>query len=185
MREGEDPSPGPWLATEETLPLWEAIAETGTIACVMHGKSELARLAPLLTRFPALRVVIDHLNNPVPAEGTGQPIFTDLLALARFPNVFVKLGGLGQLVNGFGWFERPTPPGSAELAEVMAPYYNYCIEKFGVNRCMFESNFPVDRTSYSYTVIWNAFKRIAKDFSPSEKAALFHDTAANTYRLAP
>jgi predicted TIM-barrel fold metal-dependent hydrolase len=67
----------------------------------------------------------------------------------------------------------------------MAPYFNWCIEKFGVNRCMFESNFPVDKVSYSYTVLWNAFKRISKDFSPTERAQLFHDTAVKVYRLAP
>jgi predicted TIM-barrel fold metal-dependent hydrolase len=65
----------------------------------------------------------------------------------------------------------------------MAPYYEFCIEQFGVNRCMFESNFPVDKQAYSYTVMWNAFKRIARDFSPEERAALFHDTAARVYRL--
>ena len=66
----------------------------------------------------------------------------------------------------------------------MAPYYLWCIEQFGADRCMFESNFPVDKVSYSYTVIWNAFKRIAKGFSPPERNALFHDTAARVYRLA-
>ena len=74
-------------------------------------------------------------------------------------------------------------PGSSELAESMAPYYLWCIEQFGVDRCMFESNFPVDRVSYSYAVLWNAFKRIAADFSTDEKAALFHDTAVRVYRL--
>jgi predicted TIM-barrel fold metal-dependent hydrolase len=65
----------------------------------------------------------------------------------------------------------------------MARYYLWCIEQFGVDRCMFESNFPVDKQSYSYSVKWNAFKRIAKDFSPQERAALFHDTAVKVYRL--
>jgi predicted TIM-barrel fold metal-dependent hydrolase len=86
-------------------------------------------------------------------------------------------------VCGFGWSERNSLPDSVELAEAMAPYYLSCIEQFGVDRCMFESNFPVDKVSYSYTVMWNAFKRIAHDFSPEDKAALFHDTAARVYRL--
>ena len=84
---------------------------------------------------------------------------------------------------GFGWDERTTPPSSKELAETMAPYYNWCIEQFGVDRCMFESNFPVNKASYSYTVMWNAFKHISEDFSPENKAALFHDTAVRVYRL--
>ncbi|MBW2092585.1 MAG: amidohydrolase family protein, partial [Deltaproteobacteria bacterium] len=74
-------------------------------------------------------------------------------------------------------------PGSVELADAMAPYFNWCIEQFGVNRCMFESNFPVDKVSYSYSVMLNAFKRFAKDFSADDKASLFHDTAVRVYRL--
>ena len=85
---------------------------------------------------------------------------------------------------GFGWHERSRPPGSAELAEAMAPFFHSCIEMFGAGRCMFESNFPVDRISYSYTVLWNAFKRIGKEYSEEERAALFHDTAVRVYRLA-
>ncbi len=85
---------------------------------------------------------------------------------------------------GFGWDEWPKPPGSADLAAAMTPYFNWCIEKFGSDRCMFESNFPIDRMSYSYTVFWNAFKRVAGGFSAKEKAALFHDTAVRVYRLS-
>ncbi len=103
--------------------------------------------------------------------------------VAACPNVVVKLGGLGMPRSGFGWETRPAPPGSAELAETMGPYYLACIEKFGPNRCMFESNFPVDKASYSYGVVWNAFKRMTKGFSATERAALFHDTAARVYRL--
>jgi L-fuconolactonase len=84
---------------------------------------------------------------------------------------------------GFGWAERPKPPGSAELAKAMAPYFDWCIEKLGANRCMFESNFPVDKHAYSYTVIWNAFKLYSKAFAAKDRAALFHDTAVRVYRL--
>ncbi len=65
----------------------------------------------------------------------------------------------------------------------MSPYYLFCVEKFGPERCMFESNFPVDKVSGSYTVLWNAFKRVAKGFSASELGSLFHDTAVRVYRL--
>mgnify|MGYP001168899470 FL=1 len=95
----------------------------------------------------------------------------------------VKVGGLGNPISGFDWHERKMPPTSREVAEAVSPYYLFCIEKFGPERCMFESNFPVDKQSYSYTVCWNVFKRIAKDFSGVEQAALFHDTAARAYRL--
>ena len=93
--------------------------------------------------------------------------------VAQNENVFVKVGGCGMPNYGNGWHERETPIGSVELAEATAPYYLYVIEQFGVNRCMFESNFPVDKVSYSYNVMWNSFKRIVADFSDSEKAALF------------
>ncbi len=153
---------------------------------------QLLDLADLAKAFPYTMIILNHIGGPLgigPYAGKREEVFQvwkrGIAALAVCPNVVVKLGGLGMPLNGFGWFERPMPLGSAELAQTMAPYYNYCIEKFGVNRCMFESNFPVDRTSYSYTVVWNAFKRIAKDFSPSEKTALFHDTAVKAYRIAP
>ena len=84
---------------------------------------------------------------------------------------------------GFGWHKREAPPGSAELAEAIEPYYRTCIEYFGPEHCMFESNFPVDRASCSYTVLWNAFKRLTQGYSASERAALFHDTASRVYRL--
>jgi predicted TIM-barrel fold metal-dependent hydrolase len=165
LREGEDPSPGPWLATEETLPLWEAIAETGTIACVMHGKSELARLAPLLTRFPALRVVIDHLNNPVPAEGTGQSIFTELLALARFPTVFVKLSGFHH------WCPDRYPYRSG------LPFVRAAVEAFGAARCMWGSDFPHVLAGCGYVRNRHFLPREATFLAAGELEAIMGGTA--------
>jgi predicted TIM-barrel fold metal-dependent hydrolase len=95
----------------------------------------------------------------------------------------IKLGGLGMPRCGFGWHERREPPKSTELAAAMAPYFHYCIGLFGPERCMFESNFPVDRVSYPYSVLWNAFKRICEGCSENDKAALFHGTADRVYRL--
>jgi L-fuconolactonase len=106
-----------------------------------------------------------------------------IAAAAACPNVNVKLGGIGMPRTGFDWAWRSKPIGSEELAEQMAPIMNYCIEQFGPNRAMFESNFPVDKVSYSYTVMYNAFKRLSKGYSASERAALFHDTAARVYRV--
>ena len=85
--------------------------------------------------------------------------------------------------NGFGWHERPVPPSSDEFVESQKRYYEHAIECFGVERCMFESNFPVDRQSCSYHVLWNAFKKIAADYSDEERDALFYGTAAAVYRL--
>jgi L-fuconolactonase len=105
-------------------------------------------------------------------------------AVAECPNVVVKVGGLGNPISGFDWHQRAVPTTSSELADAVAPYYLFCIEQFETNRCMFESNFPVDKASYSYTVLWNALKHLSKDFSTAQRTALFHDTAVQTYRLA-
>ena len=152
---------------------------------------QLPDLIDLARTFPDTLIVLNHIGGPIgigPYAGKRQAVFQawkrGIAGLAACPNAVVKLGGLGMPFTGFGWHERSTPPNSAELASAMAPYFNWCIEKFGPDRCMFESNFPVDKRSYSYTVIWNAFKRIVEDFSPGERAALFHDTAVKVYRLA-
>jgi predicted TIM-barrel fold metal-dependent hydrolase len=153
--------------------------------------TQLGDLVGLARAFPDTTIILDHVGGPLstgPHAGKREQIFQEwkrgIAELSSCPNVVVKLGGLGMPRTGFGCHEWPKPPNSAELAERMAPYYSWCIEQLGADRCMFESNFPVDRISYSYTVIWNAFKLISKDFSPSERARLFHDTAVRAYRLA-
>ncbi len=95
----------------------------------------------------------------------------------------MKLGGLAMVVNGFDFHTNILPPSSGELADAWRPYMETLIELFGANRCIFESNFPVDKAMCSYPVLWNAFKRIAAGCSAAEKAALFHDTAARFYRI--
>ncbi len=106
-----------------------------------------------------------------------------ILALAALPNVVVKLGGLTMYVTGFDFHRRPQPPGSAELAEAWRPYIETCIEAFGAARCMFESNFPVDKGMCSYPILWNALKRLAAGAGADEKTALFSGTAMRVYRL--
>jgi len=90
----------------------------------------------------------------------------------------VKLGGLGLKLIGFTFFENDIPPSSHELEKAWRPYIEVCIEIFGPQRCMFESNFPVDKGTCSYQVLWNAFKRIGSSYSTEEKTALFSGTAA-------
>ena len=106
-----------------------------------------------------------------------------IAAVAACPNVVVKLGGVGMPRTGFDWHTRARPIGSEELAEAMAPLMNYCIEQFGPSRCMFESNFPVDKVSYSHHVLFNAFKRLSSGYSTAERADMFHDTATRAYRI--
>lgn len=151
---------------------------------------QLMELVDLARAFPRLPIVLNHIAGPLgfgPYAGKREEVFQvwkrGIAELSTCPNVVVKLGGLGMPRCGFGWHERPKPPTSEELAKAWAPYYLFCIEKFGADRCMFESNFPVDKISCSYTVLWNAFKRIARGFSPAERAALFRGTAMRAYRL--
>lgn len=151
---------------------------------------QLKDLADLARAFPDTTIILDHVGGPLgvgPYTGKRQEVFEEwkrgIAAVAACPNVVVKLGGLTMTMCGFDWHRQEKPPTSAELAAVNGPYYLYCIEKFGVNRCMFESNFPVDKASCSYTVLWNSFKRMTQGFSASERAALFYGTAARAYRL--
>ncbi|MCX5515734.1 amidohydrolase family protein [Kaistia algarum] len=153
---------------------------------------QLPELADLAGSFPDTPVVLDHIGAPLAVgvyAGRRDDIFVDwkrnLTDLARRPNVSVKLGGLAMHLFGFDLdaAHRPEPADSEEIARLWRPYIETCIEIFGVERCMFESNFPVDKRGVSYGVLWNAFKRIAAGYSASEKAALFRETACRTYRL--
>jgi L-fuconolactonase len=145
---------------------------------------ELARIAPDVT------LVIDHFGGPVgvgPYVGERENVLAQwkkgLTRLASLPNTRMKLGGAGMSVFGSGFASREMPPSSEDLATEWRPYFDTCIELFGPDRCMFESNFPVDKGMFSYGVLWNAFKRLAGSMSVDEKAALFSRTAATTYRL--
>ena len=152
--------------------------------------TQLGELADLARAFPGVPIILDHIAGPLGIlsyAGKRDEVFqawkAGMTDLATCPNVVIKLGGFGMPLGGFEWHKREAPPSSADIADVMGPYYRHCIEAFGADRCMFESNFPVDKVSTSYTVLWNAFKRIAEDYSPTEKAALFRDTAVRAYRL--
>ena len=103
--------------------------------------------------------------------------------LAACPNVTLKLGGIGMSLYGLGWHNRSLAPSSDDLVEAWGDDIAWCIELFGPERCMFESNFPVDKRGCSYTVLWNAFKKVAAGCSAAEKALLFHDSAARFYRI--
>ena len=160
----------------------------GFDALVYHH--QILELADLAAAFPDAVIILNHIGRPLgvgPYAGHREEIFQtwkkDMTALAECPNVVVKVGGLGNRVSGFDWDTKPVPPTSLELAEATAPYYLHTIEAFGPGRCMFESNFPVDKNSYSYTAVWNSFKRMTSDFSADECRLLFHDTAAKAYKL--
>ena len=151
---------------------------------------QIDELTDLARAFPESKIVMDHVGGPIAIRryaGRRQEVFaswrSSIGELAGCANVHVKLGGLGMRLGGFDFHEHPDPPASETLAESWRPYLETCIEAFGPSRCMFESNFPVDKGSYSYPVFWNACKLIAKGASSSEKADLFAGTAARFYRL--
>jgi predicted TIM-barrel fold metal-dependent hydrolase len=157
--------------------------------CYHHQIPEVTALA---RAFPDTTIVLDHFGGPIgigPYAGKADEVYAQWCAhiseLARCDNVVAKLGGINMEVNGFDWHTRPRPPTSQELMEATRPYYEFTLEQFGVQRCMFESNFPVDKVTCSYTVLWNSFKRLTAGYSADEKVQLFHDTAARVYRLAP
>ncbi len=152
--------------------------------------TQLADLTDLARAFPDTTIILNHFGGPLgigPYEGTREQNLpqwrSDIDELAKCKNVVAKLGGINMKVNGFNWHKQAKPPTSEELAAATRVYYEHCIDRFGADRCLFESNFPVDKVTCSYNVLWNTFKRIANGCSASEKGALFHDTAARVYRI--
>ncbi|MBA3810463.1 MAG: amidohydrolase family protein [Caulobacteraceae bacterium] len=151
---------------------------------------QLGDLVNLARAFPETAIVLDHVGTPLGIgayAGRRQERFgawrQSMAALAALPNVSVKVGGLAMVFAGFPSFMASRPAPSAQLAAEWKPYVEACIEAFGVGRCMFESNFPVDSGSCGYAVLWNAFKRLTAGCSADEKAALFSETARRVYRL--
>jgi predicted TIM-barrel fold metal-dependent hydrolase len=151
---------------------------------------QIDELTDLARAFPGTTIILNHCGGPLGIgrfEGRHAEVFPGWAAsikrLAACPNVVVKLGGLGMRINGFGFENAPRPPSSDQLVAAWKPYIDTCIEAFGASRCMFESNFPVDKGSYSYPVFWNACKKLAAGASAAEKDALFRGTAARVYRL--
>jgi L-fuconolactonase len=144
----------------------------------------------LARAFPDTTIILNHVGGVLgvgPYSGHRQEILPgwrrDINELAKCPNVFCKLGGIGMVSVGFDFHERDVPPSSEDLAAAWRQYIEPCIEAFGVDRCMFESNFPPDKQSCGYTELWNAFKRVTANASESEKTALYSGTAARVYCL--
>lgn len=151
---------------------------------------QIDELTDLAAAFPDVRIVLDHVGGPIGAgayRGAHDEVFprwaASIKALAAHRNVYIKLGGLGQNINGFALNDGPEPPSSEVLASILRPYAETCIGAFGASRSMFESNFPVDKVSYSYEVFWNACKLLTKGINDSEKADLFAGTAKRFYHL--
>ena len=168
------------------------LSRKGLVLDLMQSFPQLPEIADFARAVPDLPVIVNHIGGVsrvgIYANKDDEIIphwREGIAAVAACPNVTMKLGGMGMPRFGYGWHSREVPIGSEELAEAMAPWMNHCIEQFGPDRCMFESNFPPDKVSFSYNVMYNAFKILSKDYSDTERAAMFHDTAARVYGIDP
>tara|TARA_Y100001933_G_C18993593_1_gene561571 strand:- start:110 stop:1144 length:1035 start_codon:yes stop_codon:yes gene_type:complete len=151
---------------------------------------QIRELTDLAEAFPETIIIFDHFGGPLgigPYQGKQRDIFPqwqrDVQQLSRCANVVAKLGGLAMPINGWGWDEREMPASSDEIVAAHQDYYLHTIDCFGPERCMFESNFPVDKLSVSYAVLWNALKKIGSRFNETEKDLMFRGTAQRIYRL--
>jgi L-fuconolactonase len=181
--------PGYYLGAE----FREGFAELQSLGLIFEGvcrHPQLPDFIDLARAFPDTTMILNHLGGVAgvgPYAGKRDEIFEEwrgrIIELAACPNIIIKLGGINMEYCGFGWHEQPVPPTSEALCEATRRYYETAIEHFGPARCMFESNFPVDKVSCSYDVLWNSFKRLTSDYSPDDRALLFHDTAARVYQI--
>ena len=151
---------------------------------------QINQVAEIADRNENLTIILNHFSGPIgigPYEGKQDDIFKiwrkDIKELSKRPNVLAKLGGLAMPVNGFKFHEQETPATSDQMIDKQRRYYLECLESFEPSRCMFESNFPVDKQSISYHVLWNFFKKISENFSEDEKSSLFYDCAKQAYSI--
>ena len=166
------------------------LADMGLSLDVSLLHPQLPQLVDFANAVPDLTIVLNHVGGLMrtgPYADNPDEVMANwragIAAAAQCPNVVIKLGGVGMPRLGYDFHQRETPVGSEELAAAIEPVMRHCIEQFGPSRCMFESNFPVDKESFSYCVMWNAFKRMSADFSPDERADMFHGCAARAYRV--
>ena len=178
------------MGTPEFIAGVSRLADRGLSFDAWIYHPQIVELTALARAVPGCTFVLDHLGGVLgvgPYEGMRAEVLpqwrADMAELATCPNVHVKLGGIGMVIFGLGFEHLPAPPSGADLAAAWGGPVRHVIEQFGADRCMFESNFPVDKMSCGYVPLWNSFKLMAADAGPGERAALFHDTAQRVYRL--
>ena len=188
--EVENRAPEDQLASDEFRAGARVLARLGLVYENTVFFPQLPEVAAFARALPDLTIISNHIGGLMrvgPYANKDDEVLaawrSGITDLASCPNVVMKLGGVGQPRYGFDWHTRETPIGSEELADSLAPLMNFCIRQFGPERCMFESNFPPDKVSFSYNVLYNAFKRLSSGFSVTERAAMFHDNAVRVYGI--
>ena len=183
------PRPG-MLAENQFREGYQSLARFGLAFDAWVYHPQLREVAALAADFPQTPIVLNHFGSPIlggPNAGRTPEVFAEwrkaMTALASYDNVHVKLGALPVRRSDTSREAKPSPLSSEEIASAWRPFFEVCIEHFGARRCMFESNFPVQKRWSSYAVLWNAFKRLARGASADERSALFSGTAARAYRL--
>lgn len=183
------PVPPRRLADPKFREGFQRLAAMGLVFDAWVYHPQLKDVMDLARAFPETTIVLDHAGTPLgvgPYQNDTAQVFKNwalgLAALAQCPNVVVKVGGFGMPITGLWLHERPTPPSSLELANLLKPYVETCIEQFGPDRCMFESNFPVDKQAYGYSTLWNAFKRLTSHLTLEERSKMFSRNAARVYQ---
>ena len=168
------------------------LGERGLPYDTWHYHHQAGDFLDLVRAVPQTTIVLDHFSTPLGVgrfKGQRDAIFeqwkADMAALADCANVRAKLGGLAMPDNGWGWKDDPKPPTSDEIVEAQQAWYHHMIGLFGPERCMFESNFPVDRTAVGYAVLWNAFKKMADSYDATARDRMFAGTAREVYGLGP
>ena len=166
------------------------LGERGLTYDSWHYHYQNTEFLALAQAVPGTTMILDHFGTPLgvgPYESQRDEIFEqwkkDIASIATCSNVVAKLGGLAMPDNGFGWHTAERPPTSDEFLVAQRKYFEHTIECFGPDRCMFESNFPIDKFSIGYNVLWNAFKKLTASFSEDEKDAMFRGTATRVYSL--
>jgi predicted TIM-barrel fold metal-dependent hydrolase len=185
------PTPAGVLKETAARKTISCIEKLGLSLDVWCFHTQLAEVIDVCKAFPNLPIVVDHVGGPLgigPHKDKREEVYAiwieHIRALSKIPNVFLKIGGLGMRFTGYEFHKQASPPSSDELVKAWKPYVQPCIDAFGPARCMFESNFPVDKAMFSYPVMWNAFKKLAAGYSESEKDSLCFGAAAKFYKLS-
>ncbi|MDC3107679.1 amidohydrolase family protein [Paracoccaceae bacterium] len=168
----------------------KALSVRGLVFEAWQYHHQIPQVTHLAKNNPDLLIILNHFSGPLGVASYAtkkEEVYDkwkkDLCELSQYKNVYAKLGGLAMPINGFGFETNPNPPTSNDFLSFQRQFYFTTIDLFGPERCMFESNFPVDKYSVSYHVLWNAFKNLVKDFSKADKEHLFYKTASNVYSI--